>query len=190
MLTVYPTVRPKRWAWIREAVKKMRRVSRGGLEAIAASGKERNQLLRVGFPPVVLSALDINCVILMSHSGHISWHSITSCFLTAPVGDLMSVKRWRSLSNGCALLLSVCHWFLMPRGHKGIISYFRDQRSILMIRNGCSPGVEADWETCMLSSQKICLFMGGMFNPADNSVWSALFIICLVPKMQVAYVRT
>lgn len=114
-------------------------------------GKGKKSTLKSWFPPVLLSTLDINFVILTSHSGHITCHSITSCFLTVPVGVLISVKCWRSLSNGHTLFLSVCHWCLMPKGHEGTLSYFRDQSSTLMTRNCCSPWVQTGWETCSFS---------------------------------------
>lgn len=100
------------------------------------------------------STLDINFVILMSHSGHITGRSIISSFLRAPLGDLISMKCWRSLSNGRVLLLSVCHWFLTPKGHGGIISYFRDQSPGLMTGSCHSPRAQTAPGTRCLSPAK------------------------------------
>lgn len=101
---------------------------------MAARGKDRNQLLGVGLYQWCEYSGHKFCYINESQRSHnLPLH--LPFLLTAPLGDLISVKRWRSLSNGHVLLLSLSHRFLTPKGHGGIISYFGDQSPVLMTRS-------------------------------------------------------
>lgn len=101
---------------------------------MAAPGEDRNQLLGVGLYQWCEYSGHKFCYINESQRSHnLPLH--LPFLLTAPLGDLISVKHWRSLSNGHILLLSLSHRFLMPKGHGGIISYFGDQSPVLMTRS-------------------------------------------------------
>lgn len=116
----------------------------------------------------------------MSHSGHIIGRSIISSSLTAPSGDLISVKCWRSLSNGHVLLLSVHHQFLMPKGHGGIASYLRDQSAVLMTRSCHSSRAQTPRAPCCSSQLQSWFVCSSSINLEDGFSVQAVFIIYLV----------
>lgn len=119
----------------------------------------------------------------MSHSGHITRRSIISSFLTAPFGELISVKCWRSLSKGHVLLLSVYHRFLMPKGHRGIISYLRDQSPVLMTGSCHSSRAQTTRETCCSPQLKAWFVYSSSINLEDGLSVQAAFITYLVPNI-------
>lgn len=74
--------------------------------SMAAAGEGRNQLLRVGLYQLCMYSGHKFCYINEPQRSHnLPLHLFF--LLTAPLGDLISVKRWRSLSNGHVLLLSL-----------------------------------------------------------------------------------
>lgn len=119
----------------------------------------------------------------MSHSGHITRRSIISSSLTAPFGDLISVKCWRSLSKGHVLLLSVYLQFLMPKGHRGIISYLRDQSPVLMTGSCHSSRAQTTRETCCSPQLKAWFVYSSSINLEDGLSVQAAFITYLVPNI-------
>lgn len=125
--------------------------------------------------------LDINFDILMSHSGHITGRSIISSSLTAPSGDLISVKCWRSLSNGHVLLLSV--WFLMTKGHGGITSYLRDQSPVLMTGSCHSSRAQTTPGSCCSPQLKAWFVYSSSINLEDGFSVQAAYIIYLVANI-------
>lgn len=119
----------------------------------------------------------------MSHSGHITGRSIISSSLTAPSGDLISVKCWRSLSNGHVLLLSVYHWFLTTKGHGGITSYLRDQSPVLMTRSCHSSRAQTTRGSCCSPQLKAWFVYSSSINLEDGFSVQAAFIIYLVANI-------
>lgn len=119
----------------------------------------------------------------MSHSGHITSRSIISSSLTAPSGDLISVKCWRSLSKGHVLLLSVYHCFLTTKGHRGITSYLRDQSPVLMTGSCHSSSAQTTRGSCCSPQLKAWFVYSSSINLEEGFSVQATFSIYLVPNI-------